>query len=186
MKLTEGQIGELKSNMSTLDYTKGMNIIKPTKKDMVDECFLFIGAGGTGGKALKRLKQEMIVQIKESEWKKKARFLLVDTDHNDIDKYVNTEKVFEKSETLQLGYKDDNLIKESINPNGTNWHNVSEWVNPNLYTDSGRVTDFGERGAGGMRQVGRAYLAYLDNYRDYSQTITAIIRDLVNEKVYQH
>lgn len=175
--ISEKQLEDLRSNMSSLDYDKGTNILHPNKKKMVDECFLFIGAGGTGGKALVRLKKEMQAQIEAAELKSKVRFLFVDTDGNDISRMVDTDKVLERSETLPL--ISNNAVKESINPQKQNWVNVENWANSQLYTSCNSSTDFSGRGAGGKRQVGRAHLAYGDNYNVYTAKISAVITDLI-------
>ena len=178
--LTNRQIDILERNMRSLEYEKGEHILKQSKKKLEDECFLFIGAGGTGGKTLVRLKKEMQAQIEESEIKSKVRFLFVDTDSNDVEWMVKTDKELEESEVLQL--VSNEVVRESIDPNGANWKNVKSWANEQLYGYSNTSAEFSGRGAGAVRQVGRAHITYVDNYDAYTTKIHNVITDLITGK----
>ena len=174
--ITEKQIDFLKENMKSLDYEHGGWIIAPSKKHMVDECFLFIGVGGTGGNVLARLKREMMNRFEESEIEEKTRFLYVDTDESDIKYMIEGCKKLKQSETLRLISND--FVKESINPVKLNWENVKEWVNDELYMSCNSSYDFSGHGVGEKRQVGRAHITYKDNYLEYVNRINKLISEL--------
>ena len=152
MGLTLEQQDRIDRNLKELDYIERTGILTNEKSNLANEFFVFIGAGGTGCKALAHLKKEMKKRIQADEVGKKTMFIAVDAAHNELEQYVREGK-FENSEIVKLLFVGG---KESIDPRMM-LPQFKQWVNPELCNIIGGAFD--GTGAGAIRQCGRVMIA---------------------------
>lgn len=151
--LTEEQKSKIKINIAQLDYLEGTGIISNNRKRLAKEMFIFISAGGTGRKALARLKQTMVNAVEPDDMKR-VMFLAVDTALKELEECV-TSGIFEKKEILKVPYKGahDSIAPDKILPQ------LAAWVHKELWAETGGESatskEFNGTGAGGKRQCGR-------------------------------
>ncbi len=157
MSVTSEQKNKIENNIRQLDYLEGTGVLNSTKKQLVDEFFVFISAGGAGKSALAELLNTMKRQVDASEIENKAMFLAVDTDWKDTEKYVNR-GVFRDSQVLKIPYQG---AHKSINPDKI-LPQVEEWVHEDLWSITGGAAadiiapeEMNGTGAGQIRQCGR-------------------------------
>lgn len=156
-----------------------MGLVRRKKQDLQPDNFIFIGLGGTGINLLAKLKKEMFKEVKPEEITHKVRFLAVDTDAGEMDAFTG-KKIFEENEVIRL---DSNMnVRETINPRGPEYvSRTSKWVNKDLYGKTGKG-EFGAKGAGQKRQVGRTHLMFDHNVTNIQDRLNAFREQLTVEK----
>ena len=151
MGLTPEQQNKIDMNLKKLDYLEGTGILPDEKSNLANEFFVFIGAGGTGCKALAHLKKEMKKRVQLDEVRKKTMFIAVDAAHNELEQYVRDGK-FENSEIVKLPFVG---VKAAIDPRRM-LPQFKEWVNPKLWDivggEAGHAGAFDGTGSGAIRQ----------------------------------
>lgn len=154
MALTDEQKQRIEANIKRLDYLEGTGFISTNRKHLAQEFFLFIGAGGTGCRALAKLKKTMKNQVDHFDVEKQTMFLAIDTAHQELDESVKKGE-FEKNEVLKIPYvgAHDSINPERIMPQ------LKAWVHESLWKKTGGTNEvsrnFNGTGAGAIRQCGR-------------------------------
>lgn len=151
------QKNKIEANIKHLDYLEGTGILNSNRKSLVNEFFIFIGAGGTGIKALIKLKKTLKRQVEFSEIAKKTMFLGVDTAWKEADLYVKSGDLL-PGEVIKIPYVG---AHESINPDKI-LPQTKKWVHKDLWAETGGAAadvtpppEMSGDGAGGKRQCGR-------------------------------
>lgn len=158
MALAEEYKRKIEANIKTLDYLEGTGVISTDRKHLAKEIFVFISSGGSGHKALAKLKQTIIRQVETYEVENQIMFLAVDTDKGELEEY-ETKGLFDSTEELILPYEGvhDSIKPEKILPQ------LKDWVHPDLWRSTGaegvHSDQFGPDGAGANRQCGRVRLS---------------------------
>ncbi|MDR1321660.1 MAG: tubulin-like doman-containing protein [Gracilibacteraceae bacterium] len=162
--LTDAQRDRINANFQKLDYVDG-GLLTGKKRDIVDQRFLLVGYGGTGGKALARLRELLRQNVRQTEIDAKARFCAIDADHSELDRLVH-DGVFAADEVFRIPYIG---ARESIHP-GHIAPALRPWVNPRLYTPAGLWN-----GTGAVRQMGRVLLSLPNSVTSLVERLTAQI-----------
>lgn len=156
--LTNEQKRKVESNIKRLDYLEGTGVVSNNRKHLAHELFIFISAGGTGHRALARLKQTMVNQVDSHDVENQTMFLAIDTDLKELNKCVSEEK-FTANEILKIPYEG---AHDSINPQRI-LPQLAAWVHKDLWAATGGGAavskEFNGTGAGAKRQCGRVLLA---------------------------
>ena len=170
MALTDAQRRQISENIGRLDYLNGTGVLSDKKKEMVQELFLIISAGGVGGKALKELKKTVLQQIDENAVKKQIMFMCVDTDYHELDEMVNNGD-FSNEEILPIPFRG---ALDIINPERMST-TTREWVHPGLYDKTNaKAGYFDGSGASALRQCGRVMFAQAETQNRLYQRLQAI------------
>ena len=155
MPLTREQERRIERNIQQLDYLEGTGVLSDSRKELANEIFVFISAGGAGCKALQVLKRTIAQKVEASEIKKRIMYLAVDTAHKELDELVK-EGIFEDNEILKIPFE---KAHDSISPEKLKTSSMAEWVNPDLWKQTDgthtQVQAFNGTGAGAIRQCGR-------------------------------
>ena len=70
--MTEAQKRRVEANLRTLDYLQGTGVIAGHRRRLVDEVFLFLGAGGTGSKMLCAIRDRLRQKVSPEELEEMA------------------------------------------------------------------------------------------------------------------
>lgn len=155
--ISNEQKNKIEANIKHLDYLDGTGILNTTRKRLVNEFFVFVGAGGTGKKALVKLKKTLKNQVEYADIQKQVMYLSIDTDWDDTDTYVRDGDLL-PGEVLKIPYEDAhaNINPDKIIPQ------TAAWVHEDLWAKTGGAgadvtppDEMNGTGAGGIRQCGR-------------------------------
>ena len=108
------------------------------KAHLKSDGILFIGLGGAGGRTITQLKKELYREYLTEEIKERFRFLMIDTDLSGISGVVERGGLEEK-EIFPLA--SNRNVGKSMNPDSSEWENVKDWANSNLYLNTNFTND---------------------------------------------
>ena len=127
--MTEAQKRRVEANLRTLDYLEGTGVIADHRRRLVDEVFLFLGAGGTGSKMLCAIRDRLRQKVSPEELEEKTAFLAVDVDNKELDE-LERERGFDSTEVLPIPFEGF-LDPAGLSPQ------VKAWLPPELYDEMG-------------------------------------------------
>lgn len=148
---------KIEANIRKLDYLEGTGVLSTNKKKLVDEFFVFIGTGGSGTKALIKLKKTMEHQVDFECFSQRTMFLCIDSDWGEIEKYQNN-GIFQSSEVIKFPFEGahGNINPDKIMPQTKAWVHKDLWVaTGGAGADVTPPPEFNGTGAGAKRQCGR-------------------------------
>lgn len=102
--MTEAKKRRVEANLRTLDYLEGTGVISGHRRRLVDEVFLFLGAGGTGSKMLCAIRNRLRQKVSPEELEEKTAFLAVDTARKELDE-LERERGFDSTEVLPIPFE---------------------------------------------------------------------------------
>ena len=178
--MTEVQKRRVEANLRTLDYLEGTGVIAGHRRRLVDEVFLFLGAGGTGSKMLCAIRDRLRQKVSPEELEEKTAFLAVDTARKELDE-LERERGFDSTEVLPLPFEGF-LDPAGLSPQ------VKAWLPPELYDEMGGMgtpdqdeTDFCAAYRS-SRQLVRAGLGRPDIIASLAGHLTAALKRLLAGK----
>lgn len=178
--MTEAKKRRIQANLRTLDYLEGTGVISGHRRRLVDEVFLFLGAGGTGSKMLCAIRNRLRQKVSPEELEEKTAFLAVDTARKELDE-LERERGFDSTEVLPIPFEGF-LDPAGLSPQ------VKAWLPPELYDEMGGMgtpdqdeTDFCAAYRS-SRQLVRAGLGRPDIIASLAGHLTAALKRLLAGK----
>lgn len=142
----------------------GSILVDKRKLDMIDCSVLFISLGGMGAKTLNAIKQEVSERLNPSPF---VKYIAIDTDTRELRDVIYPSGKVMREECVEL-FQAFGAV--TLNPPP---ENIAEWLDPDLYD-----TQLDGRGAQGVRQIGRAFLANPSTYTMVKQRIMNTLNEL--------
>ncbi|MDR1321649.1 MAG: tubulin-like doman-containing protein [Gracilibacteraceae bacterium] len=173
MPITPEQQARIDANFQRLDYMSSEGLLLNEKRNIVDQRFLLVGYGGTGGKALARLRELLRQNVNQTEIDAKVRFCAIDADHGELDRLVAS-GVFATNEVFPIP---STGARDAVRP-GQIDSALRPWVNPRIYVEAPAECWIGI-GAGAVRQVGRVLLSLQNAVTSLVGHLTAQVNSLL-------
>lgn len=181
MPLDQSTMDRIKANITTLDYLKGTGVLSDHRRKLTsNEYYIFVGAGGTGTSAVKKIKERLQKEVESSDLNRYASFLCVDTDHKFLDQIIiGNDKIITENEVAKLPFNGVlNLVWPITNINTY----IAEWIHKDLPStlnaDAAKLLS-GD-GAGSFRQIGRLLLSNNAAWNELNAQISRICGRITN------
>ena len=160
-------ISEVKTKLSELSLQGGGSFVKRMKKSQINpnSKVLFVGVGGMGCNTINELKRVFTTEYDQSA---AVKFLAIDTDESDIDKYYISKGGYILSSEYQSIY-DNNAQQLLINRPPI----IESWLSPAVPSEPINGT-----GAKARRAVGRVMLCGTQKYETIRRKISDLIDNL--------